>query len=384
MEVPRFRTLETSSTNRQMVIREFSWATLGLALALTLAVGCKNQQPAAGQTGQGGQPGQQEARTDPQITGDIQAKIQGESALGGQNIQVSVSNGVATLSGTVADEASRALAGNDSGTVLGVKTVVNNLIVQPAQHASAPPPARAPKEQPRHDRVSHEQAGSAPLPAPMSQPANNAPAASSQPSAPPPAPPRPVTQQLTLDAGTVVPVTLTEALDSKTAQPNDVFHATVSSDLMSHGIVAIPRGTPVLGRVVDVKEAAHFKGNALLTIELTELTERGRKISLVTDSYSKTGAGRGKNTAEKAGGGAALGAIIGALAGGGKGAAIGAAAGAGAGTGVNAVTRGQQAQIPSESQLQFQLQSPITVTVTTTAGGRSDYDPNSEPQLQQR
>ena len=387
MEVPHFRTLEISSTNRQMAIREFSRATLGLALALTLAVGCKNQQPAAGQTGQSGQPGQQEARTDPQITGDIQARIQGESALGGQNIQVSVSNGVATLTGTVSDDASRALAGNDSGTVLGVKTVVNNLTVQPAQHASAPPPAKAPKEQPRHDRLNHEQASSAPLPPPMSQPASSASAASSQPSAPPPAvpaPPRPVTQQLTLDAGTVLPVTLTEALDSKTAQPNDVFHATLSSDLMSHGIVAIPRGAPVLGRVVDVKEAAHFKGNALLTIELTELTERGRKISLVTDSYSKTGAGRGKNTAEKAGGGAALGAIIGALAGGGKGAAIGAAAGAGAGTGVNAVTRGQQAQIPSESQLQFQLQSPITVTVTTTAGGRSDYDPNSEPQLQQR
>jgi hypothetical protein len=181
-----------------------------------------------------------------------------------------------------------------------------------------------------------------------------------------------------------VPVILTEALDSKTAQPNDVFHATLSSDLMSHGVVAIPRGAPVLGRVVDVKEAAHFKGNALLTVELTELTARGRKITLVTDSYSKTGSGRGKNTAEKAGGGAALGAIVGALAGGGKGAAIGALAGGGAGAGVNAVTRGEQAQIPSEAQLQFQLQSPITVTVTTTPGGRPEYAPNSDPQLQQR
>ena len=70
----------------------------------------------------------------------------------------------------------------------------------------------------------------------------------------------------------------------------------------------------------------------------------------------------------KAGGGAALGAIIGAIAGGGKGAAIGAAAGAGAGTGVNAVTRGEQAQIESESRLEFRLQSPITVSVTTMPG----------------
>jgi hypothetical protein len=191
-------------------------------------------------------------------------------------------------------------------------------------------------------------------------------------------------QQFTLEEGTVVPVTLTEALDSKTAQPNDVFHASLSSDLISQGVVVIPRGTPVLGRVVDVKEAAHFKGSALLTIELTQLTARGRKITLVTDSYSKTGAGRGKNTAEKTGGGAAFGALVGALAGGGKGAAIGALAGGGAGAGVNAVTRGQQAQIPSETQVEFRLQSPITVSVTTSPSGRQQYDPNNEPQLQQR
>jgi hypothetical protein len=193
-----------------------------------------------------------------------------------------------------------------------------------------------------------------------------------------------VVQQLTLEAGTVVPVTLTEALTSKTAQPNDAFHATLAGDLMSQGVVVIPRGAPVLGRVVDVKEAAHFKGNALLTIELTQLTARGRKITLVTDSYSQTGAGRGKNTAEKTGGGAALGALVGALAGGGKGAAIGALAGGGAGAGVNAITRGEQAQIPTETRLEFRLQSPITVSVTTTPGGRPQYDPNPEPQLQQR
>ena len=91
-------------------------------LALILIAGCKNplsvQQPVA--------------RTDQQVTSDIQAKIQGESALAGQNIQVSVSNGVATLNGMVSDDASRALAANDSGTVSGVRTVVDNLTVQSA------------------------------------------------------------------------------------------------------------------------------------------------------------------------------------------------------------------------------------------------------------
>jgi len=350
-----------------------------LLLALGLMAGCKNQQSAQ----------QSAPRTDQQVTGDIQAKIQGESALAGQNIQVSVSNGLATLNGTVSDEASRALAANDSGTVDGVKTVVNNLTVQSAtQHAApshAPAQAEPRKPEARHDRRP-VQAQAAPAPQPAPQPVYNAPPQQQAVAPPPapPAPPKPVTQQYTLDSGTVVAVTTTEALDSKTAQPNDAFHATLASDLVSNGVVVIPRGSAVMGRVVEVHEAAHFKGSALLTVELTQVTARGRNVTLVTDSYSKEGTGRGKNTAVKAGGGAALGAIIGAIAGGGKGAAIGAAAGAGAGTGVNAVTRGEQVQIPSETRLEFRLQSPISVSITTTPGARQPYDPNSEPTLQQR
>jgi hypothetical protein len=337
--------------------------------------GCKNQQSAQ----------QAAATTDQQLVGDIQAKIQGESALAGQNIQVSVSNGVATLNGTVSDEASRALAANDSGMVNGVRTVVNNLTVQSATKPSAPAPALAPAE-PRKPEARHDrrpvQAEASPATQQVPQPINSAPPP--QQAVAPPPPPKPVTQQYTLESGTVVPVTTTEALDSKTAQPNDAFHATLASDIVSNGVVLIPRGSQVMGRVVEVHEAAHFKGSALLTVELTQVTARGRALSLVTDSYTKEAAGRGKNTAIKAGGGAALGAIIGALAGGGKGAAIGTIAGAGAGTGVNAVTRGEQAQIPSETRLEFRLKSPVSISVTTMPEARQPYDPGTEPSLQHR
>jgi hypothetical protein len=343
-------------------------------LALGLIAGCKNQQSVQ----------QPAAATDQQVASDIQAKIQGEAALAGQNIQVGVSNGVATLNGTVSDDASRALAANDSGTVNGVKTVVNNLTVQSATKPSPSPvttPAPAEIRKSAHRPV---QADSTPAPQPQPAPRTVNSAPQQQAVAPPPAPPKPVTQQYTLESGTVIPVTITEALDSKTAQPNDAFHATLASDLISNGVVVIPRGSAVTGRVVEVHEAAHFKGSALLTIELTQVAARGRNLALATDTYTKEGAGRGKNTAMKAGGGAALGAIIGAIAGGGKGAAIGAGVGAGAGTGVNAVTRGEQAQIPSETRLEFRLQSPVSVSVTTMPGARQPYDPGSEPSLQQR
>jgi hypothetical protein len=356
-----------------------------LALLLFVAAGCKNQ-PAA--------------RTDQQMTSDIQAKISGEGALNGQNIQVSVVNGVATLNGAVTDEASRALAANDSGTVNGVRTVVNNLIVQPGQPAAggvAPrQPTPAPSQAPARDSDSGKRRRSDRNEARPQEAQAVQPAAEPEPVAeavtppppqappPPPPPPKPVVKEVTLPEGTVIPIRITETLDSKTAQANDVFHGSLAGDLGIQGVIAVPHGSAVMGRIVDAREAAHFKGAALLSIELTQMTARGRQLTLVTDTFTKQGSGRGKNTAEKAGGGAALGSIIGALAGGGKGAAIGAIAGAGAGTGVNAATRGQQVVIPTETLINFRLQSPVTLTVTIPPNGDQDNGGAQDPQLQRR
>lgn len=146
----------------------------------------------------------------------------------------------------------------------------------------------------------------------------------------------------------------------------------------------MPRGTPVQGRIVDVKEAAHFKGNALLSLQVTDVRPRGQRISVQTDPFDKKGAGRGKNTAEKSGGGALLGALIGGLAGGGKGALIGAAAGGGAGAGVNAVTRGQQAVVKTEEVVNFQLSAPITLTVPLNAAPDQGSGAVPAPQLEPR
>jgi hypothetical protein len=181
-------------------------------------------------------------------------------------------------------------------------------------------------------------------------------------------------------------VRITEALSSKDAQPNQVFHGSLAGDLIADGMVAVPQGAEVVGRVVDAKDAAHFAGSSLLSIELTQINTKSRQIPVVTEAYSKEGQGRGKNTAVKTGGGAAVGAIIGALAGGGRGAAIGAAAGGATGAGVNAVTRGQQVQIQPETLINFKLQSPITVTTTRALGQVRSFDDNTStsPQLEQR
>src|ERR1700761_7476598 len=123
-----------------------------LAALLTLSSGCNKQpaeQPAAQQAAPA-TPAPPPVRNDQQIGSDIQAKISGESALSGQNIQVAVASGVATLTGKVDNDASRALAAADSASVDGVRTVVNNLVVAPARVAKVTPP---PKPGRRHKEI---------------------------------------------------------------------------------------------------------------------------------------------------------------------------------------------------------------------------------------
>ena len=168
--------------------------------------------------------------------------------------------------------------------------------------------------------------------------------------APAPAlPPPPTFRNVDIPAGTSISVRITQTLDSATAQQGQTFSGSVASDVLVGDLVVIPQGSAVSGRVDAVQEAAHFKGNSLLTISLTNISRRGERIPVSTAAYSKEGAARGKNTAVKTGVGAAAGAVLGGIFGGGSGAAIGAAAGGGTGAGINAVTRGQQVQIPSES-----------------------------------
>jgi hypothetical protein len=350
--------------NTNLSIRHsFAW-TVACSLLL-LSAGCRSK----------GTPSAEESRpasvqpqvpNDQQILGLIQARIQGQPELQGQQVNVEFAGGVATLSGNVDNNASRSLAAADSGAVDGVKTVINNLEVRP------PEQAKALRKEPKPVRKAVAKALPPPPPPPAApaQPPPPPPPAQEavQIVAPPPPPPPPAVKTVTLPAGMVIPIRMTDTLDSSVTETDSVFHSSLAEDLIVDGMVAAPRGASVLGRVVTAKDATHFSGSSQLSIELTQLTAEGQELSLVTDTYTKQGAGRGKNTALKTGGGAVLGALIGAVAGGGKGAAIGAATGGGIGAGTNGVTRGQQVKIPSESLVNFNLQTPVKVTTSRVAG----------------
>jgi hypothetical protein len=158
-----------------------------------------------------------------------------------------------------------------------------------------------------------------------------------------------------------------DGVDSSVNQPGEIFHASLEAPIVVDNEVAIPKGADVYVRLASAASAGHLTGKSELHLELIKLEYQGRSYPLVSSTYSVTGSSRGKNTAEKVGGGAALGAIIGALAGGGKGAAIGAGVGAGAGGVYQGATRGKQVKVPSETKLDFQLDQPVTVTVMPRA-----------------
>jgi hypothetical protein len=196
----------------------------------------------------------------------------------------------------------------------------------------------------------------------------------------PPAPPSPPAfRTIALPPDTTIPIRITETLDSATTRQGDLFTGTIAADVFADGLVVLRQGTPVSGRVAAVQEAAHYKGNSLLTIELTTITRRGEKLTVTTDPYSVKGKGRGANTAQKVGGGAAVGAILGGILGGGKGAAIGAAAGGGVGAGANTVTRGEQVQIPSETLVRFNLTNTLSLKVPTRETDSTIGNPTLQP-----
>jgi hypothetical protein len=167
---------------------------------------------------------------------------------------------------------------------------------------------------------------------------------------------------VTIPAGQPLLVRMIDGVDSSKNHVGDIFHASLETDLTLNGDVVARKGADVYGRLANAKEAGHMAGSSELQLELTRLVIDGKDYPVVSSDYTMKGKGRGVNTAEKVGGGAALGAIIGAIAGGGKGAAIGAGVGAGAGGAVQVLTRGQQVKVPSETLLEFRLQQPVTVT----------------------
>jgi BON domain len=346
------------------------WGTVVVAIAL--AAGCAKKPD------------------DAALVTNIKAQMFSDPQLKDSSLQVASTGGQITLSGTVPNDAARYEAYKLATQTPGVSKVNDQMTVQAAaQSAEAEPPKpaaetatakepssppapshrmRRPKVQPQAKVI--ESADNDVPPEPQEQePAdqsNPAPVQEAAPAPPPlpaaaPAPPEP--QQVQVPAGTTITIRMIDGVDSSVNQAGEIFHASLDAPIVVGDQVVVPKGADVYVRLTSASSAGRMSGRSELHLELVKLEFQGRSYPLVSSTYSLTGSSRGKNTAEKVGGGAVLGALIGAIAGGGKGAAIGAGVGAGAGGVYQGATKGKQVKIPSETKLDFQLDQPVSVTV---------------------
>jgi hypothetical protein len=260
------------------------------------------------------------------------------------------------------------VAAQHAARVQGVKEVVNDLSVAGISIAPTVTSPAAPTN-PRATTTAEQQAIAANRPLP---PPPNGEAA--------PPPPEPAYRDITVPSGKEIPVRISQSLDSERTQPGARFTGVVTHEVVADGMVVLPAGASVSGRVIDARDAGHFKGHSLLSIELTAIRRHGEPISVATDPYTVEGKNRGKNSAEKIGGGAAIGAVLGGIFGGGKGAAIGGLAGGGGGAAYQGLTRGQQVVIPSESVIRFRVARPFTIRTSENPSQPEE----AQPTLQRR
>lgn len=317
------------------------------------------------------------APSDDAITTDIKAKMFSEPALKAATVDVVSKHGEVTLTGQVPNDAARLAAYKIATETKGVSRVNDQMSVVAAEITVPQPAAPTPEAAP----VKHMARTKVPPKAERSrQPAADSPttaAAAPMATPAPPPPPQPIT--VTVPANTIVTVRTIDSIDSKTNQAGQVFKASFDAPIVVDNRVIVPSGADAYVKLVNAKSAGRVTGRSELGLELASVVFQGRTYNVVSSDVKQSGTSRGKQSAERIGGGAALGALIGAVAGGGKGAAIGAAVGGGAGTGVQVFAKGQQVKIPSETRLDFTLQQPLEITYVPGKKSRQHSNADQPP-----
>ena len=170
-------------------------------------------------------------------------------------------------------------------------------------------------------------------------------------------------REVTIPAGTVLPVELQTSVNSESSQVEDQVRATLRRAITIDGHEALPAGSTLRGVVTEVRRSGRVKGRAHVALRFNALDARDERLDVRTAPIGRTAPATKKEDATKIGVGAGAGAVIGGIVGGGSGAAKGAAIGGAGGTGVVLATRGKEVSIPAGASLSVKLTEPLTVRV---------------------
>jgi hypothetical protein len=175
----------------------------------------------------------------------------------------------------------------------------------------------------------------------------------------------PAFREVTIPAGTRLPIVLDTSVASDTSRVEQPVHAHLSQAVVVHGLTALPAGSRVSGVVTDAKRSGKVKGLAHIAVRFNSVTPKGddERYSFRAGSVARTAEATKKRDAMEIGIPAAGGAVVGGLLGGKKGAVIGGAAGGGAGTAVVMNQRGKEVSLGKGAAITLKLTEPLTVRV---------------------
>jgi hypothetical protein len=176
----------------------------------------------------------------------------------------------------------------------------------------------------------------------------------------PPVQAAPPPQTIEIPPGTPIYVRTIQAIDSRTADVNREYAASLAEPLMANGMQVAPRNADVRLRVIEDKKAGAVSGRTTLVLQVAAVRINGQMVYVDTGTTVKESQSQGAKTATRGIVGGILGAGIGAIAGGGKGAAIGAGAGGAAGV-ASAMISGEQVRVKPETRLDFTLSQSVQV-----------------------
>jgi hypothetical protein len=178
-----------------------------------------------------------------------------------------------------------------------------------------------------------------------------------------PAPRLPEYREVTIAAGTALPLEMTSTISSASAEVEAPVSAKLRNAITIDGENAIPAGTILRGNVTDVERSGRVSGRAHLSFAFNEASIRGEREDLKTNPLTFEAEATKGEDATKVGAGAVGGAILGGILGGKKGAAKGAIAGGAAGTGVVLATKGKEVTVNEGTDVTATLAQPLTLRV---------------------
>jgi len=187
---------------------------------------------------------------------------------------------------------------------------------------------------------------------------------------------------ITVPEGTVIPITLTDYLNTRNSQVGDAFYAETVYPIWIQQTLVIPKGSNIRGTVTEVVRPGRIKGKGRLTARFDDiLLPNGVCVAMSAAFRGIHGPGeekvaRGAESVEGGGSvgedvetiigttssGTVLGTLIGGVSSGrpGTGAAIGAAAGAAAGLAQVLFSRGRELVIEPGTRFDLEIKRPMS------------------------